>query len=286
MSIKQNKTIKRIAKAIIGLLIFISISATACYFFWFSPRYTVPILTYHYFGSDNRITGKHVPMLFVSPDNFEKQMRYLKDKSYQVISLDTLVEGLKHGNRFPHNTVVITIDDGHKSIFTYAYPILKKYGFPATVFLISDYIGVKPCYLNWDEAKEMSNNNISFGGHTRHHVYLPSIKNNKNALWDEIAGSKKVIEDHLGIPVYYFCYPEGGFSKESESVVNKAGYKGACTTNRGFDMLNRYNFYELDRVSIRNSDPYFSLPNLYKPIRFWAKLSGYYNIFRKRKGGE
>ena len=281
MSIKQNKAIKIIAKAIIGSLIFLSISAAACYFFWLSSKYTVPILTYHYFGYESIIEGNNLPLLFVTPDNFEKQMRYLKEKGYQVISLDALVEGLKNGRKFPHNTVVITIDDGHKSIFTYAYPILKKYGFPATVFLISDYIGSKPYYLNWDEVKEMSKNNISFGGHTRNHVYLASIKNNKDALWYEIAGCKKVIEDHLGIPISYFCYPGGEFNEDIEMLVKKAGYKGACTTNRGFDILNRRHFYELDRISVRNVNPYFSFSNLYKPIRFRAKLLGYYNLFRK-----
>jgi len=140
--------------------------------------------------------------------------------------------------------------------------------------------------LNWDEVKEMSKDNIFFGGHTRNHVYLPSIKNNKDALWDEIAGCKKAIEDHLGIPTDYFCYSGGGFNEGIESLVKKAGYKGACATNRGFDILDRWNFYELNRVSVRNSDPYFSFSNLYKPIRFWAKLSGYYNIFRKEKRGD
>ena len=269
-----------------GLLIFLSISLTAYYSFWLSPRYTVPILTYHYFGYADTIEWKHSPLLFVTPDNFEKQMRYLKEKNYQVISLDALVEGLKGGRRFPHNTVVITIDDGHKSIFIYAYPILKKYSFPATVFLVSGYMGVEKNYLNWDQVKEMSENNVSFGGHTRNHVYLTSIKMKKDILWDEIAGCKKVIEDHLGIPVDYFCYPSGGFNEEIEVFVKKAGYKGACATNRSFDILNKRNFYELDRISIRNSDPYFSLSNLIKPIGFWAKLSGYYNVFRKTKGGE
>ena len=276
----------KLVKITIGILIGLVISLAIFYFFWLSSRYTVPIITYHYFGYDNKIGGKRTPLLFVAPDNFEKQMRYLKEKGYQVISLDTLVEGLKNGKKLPHNTVVITIDDGYKSIFTYAYPILKKYGFPATVFLISDFVGVKPYMLNWDEVKEMSKNNISFGGHTRNHVSLPSIKNKKDVLWDEIAGCKKVIEDHLGMPIYYFCYPGGGFNEEIEVFVKKAGYKGACATNRSFDILNKRNFYELDRISIRNSDPYFSLSNLIKPIGFWAKLSGYYNVFRKTKGGE
>jgi len=274
------KIVKITAVILIGLII----SLLIFYTFWLSPRYTVPILTYHYFGYKSTIEWKRSPLLFVTPDNFEKQMCYLKEKNYQVISLDSLVGGLKKGRKFPHNTVVITIDDGHKSIFTYAYPVLKKYDFPATVFIISDFMGVEKNYLNWNEVEEMSKNNISFGGHTRNHVYLPSIKNKKDALWDEIAGCKKVIEDHLGIPAYYFCYPGGGFNKEIESVVKKAGYKGACATNRGYDILNKSDFYELDRVSVRNSDPYFSFTNLIKPIRFWAKLSGYYNLFRERKG--
>jgi len=276
------KIVKITTAILIGLIICFGIF----YKFWCSPRYTVPILTYHYFGYESTTEYKSIPELFVTPDNFEKQMRYLKENGYQVIPLDTLIGGLKSGRKFAHNTVVITIDDGHKSIFTYAYPILKKYGFPATVFLISDYIGSEKRFLNWDEVREMSKNNISFGGHTRNHVYLPSIKNNKDALEDEIAGCKKVIEDHLGISIDYFCYPGGGFNEKIESIVKKAGYKGACATNRGFDVLNRHNFYELDRVSVRNSDPYFSLSNLNRPIKFWAKLSGYYNLFREKKGGE
>ena len=142
-----------------------------------------------------------------------------------------------------------------------------------------------PGFLHWDEIKEMSKNNISFGGHTRHHVYLPSIKD-KNLLWDEIAGCKEIIEKNLDMPVYYFAYPKGGFNEEIEMLLKKAGYKGACATNRGSDILNRWNAYELDRVSVRNSNPYFSLFNLFKPIRFRAKLLGYYNVFRKIKEGE
>lgn len=104
-------------------------------------------------------------------------------------------------------------------------------------------------------------------------------------MWNEIAGCKKAIEEHIGIPVDYFCYPLGGFTKEAEMLVEKAGYKGACVTNRGADILNRHNVYELARISVRNGNPYFSLSNLWAPVRFRAKLSGYYNIFRKRKNG-
>ena len=68
-------------------------------------------------------------------------MFFLKEKHYNVIPLDELVKGIKKGKKFAHNTVVITFDDGYQDNYSYAYPILKKYGFPATIFLISDYIG-------------------------------------------------------------------------------------------------------------------------------------------------
>jgi peptidoglycan/xylan/chitin deacetylase (PgdA/CDA1 family) len=266
----------KIVKSIALILLILVILAVAFYLFWLFPRYAVPILTYHDFGY-----GKGI---LVTPENFERQMHYLKTKGFNVISFGELAEGIKHGRKFAHNTVVITMDDGYKDNFTYAYPALKKNGFPAMIFLITNNIGTEATYLDWDQVREMSAHNISFGGHTKNHVYLPLIEK-KEVLWEEIAGSKKAIEEHIGKPVDYFCYPLGGFTGEAEMLVKKAGYKGACTTNRGYDVLNRDNVYELNRISIRNSDPYFSFSNLLYPIRFRAKLSGYYNLFRRKRGG-
>lgn len=269
----RNKIIKTSAKVTIGL----SILIIGFYFFWLYPRYSVPILTYHSFDYGKALYS-------VAPENFERQMHYLKDKGFNVIPLDELVEGIRNKKKFAHNAVVITIDDGYENNFTCAYPILKKYGFPAAIFLITNNIGTNLTYLNWDEIKAMSKNNISFGGHTKNHVYLPSLKK-EDTLWDEIAGCKKTIEEHIGISVDYFCYPLGGFTEEAEMFVKRAGYKGACVTNRGDDILNKYNVYELNRISVRNGNPYFSFSNLFVPIRFWAKLSGYYNLWRTKKEG-
>jgi peptidoglycan/xylan/chitin deacetylase (PgdA/CDA1 family) len=264
MSLKQNKILKIAAIIIISLFIFFG----SFYFFYLSPKYTVPILTYHDFGY-----GKGIK---VAPENFERQMRYLKDKHYNVISLDELVRGIENGRQFSRNTVVITMDDGYRDNFTYAYPVLKKYSFPATIFLIANNIGTDVNFLNWDEVKKMSKDNISFGGHTKNHVYLPSIQE-EAILWDEIAGCKEVLEKHIGIPIGYFSYPRGGFTEAVKLLVKEAGYKAACTTNRGHDILDKNDLYELNRISIRNRDNSFSL---------WAKVSGYYNLFKTRKSGD
>lgn len=241
------------------------------YFFWLTPKYTVPILAYH---SINYGKGSH----FVNPENFAKQMEYIKEKGYEVITLDELARGIQGKKRFKRNKVVITFDDGYRDNFKYAYPVLKKMGFSAIIFLISDYVTDykedKERFLNWDEIKVMLKNNIFFGSHTKTHFYLGDAKDEKVML-EEIAGSKKAIEQKIGVPVEYFCYPTGGFNARVKEIVKEAGYKGACTTNRGFARFNS-DVYELKRIKVTNSD-------LVKPFSFRMKLSGYYNLFKRSK---
>ena len=258
----------KIFKRYLIILTAIAVPLGAFYIFWLSPRYTVPILMYHRFGYEKQT-------LFVTPKNFERQMKYLKRNNYNVISLNELVDGLRANRRFKH-AVVITIDDGYLDNYKYAYPVLKKYRFPATIFLITNFIGNNQDFMNWGQARELLNNNVTLGGHTRNHAYIPSILND-DALRDEIAGAKKAIEYNTHAPVYYFCYPTGGFTEKAKEIVKKAGYKAACTTNRGFVDFNK-DLYELKRVKATNSDTN-------NPLSFWAKLTGYYNLFRARKSG-
>ena len=237
------------------------------FFLWFPPRYVVPILMYH--SVDNK-----AGTFFVSPENFAKQMEYIKKNGYEVITLDELVRSIKDKKHLKGNKVVITFDDGYKDNFINAYPVLKKYQFSATIFLITDFIDKNPAFLSWSEVRIMSKDKISFGGHTKTHFYLGSMLDEKN-VFDELAGSKKAIEQQINTPADYFCYPGGGFNERVKSLVVQAGYKGACATNRGFADFNS-DVYELKRIKVTNSDTN-------KPFSFWAKLSGYYNLFRKEK---
>ncbi|UCH12783.1 MAG: polysaccharide deacetylase family protein [Candidatus Omnitrophota bacterium] len=262
----MQKLIRRLALFLIVTVILL----TAFYYLWLSPRYVVPILMYH------RIADGPNESLYVSPDTFLRQMAYIKWRGYTVISLDELVEGIKSGKKFKHNTVVITFDDGYEDNYEAAYSVLKSNGFPATIFLISNYIDKKQGYLKWQEIEEMlKDSKITFGGHARNNIYLPDVKS-KSRLKNEIAGCKKDIEAKIGQNIDYFCYPTGGFTEEIKKIVKEAGYKGACTTNRGFVRFNK-DVYELKRIKIKGSD------FVEKPLSFWAKLSGYYNVFRRGK---
>jgi len=258
---------------------FILIASVLAFNVWLQSQYVVPILMYHSVSSADIkpvfVIGHHregkLRLLNVSPQSFDKQMGYLQNNGYQVISLDDYVEGNRQGKKFSHRTVVITFDDGYQDNYTNAFPILKKYHFPATIFLISDIVGINPDILNWEQVKEMGKYGITFGSHTRHHAYLPSLS--KGQMKDEILGSKRAIEEHLGKPVYYLAYPSGGFSEQVKAITALAGYKAALATNRGYDHFN-VDLYELDRIHINNWD---------NELTFKWKLSGLYNLFRELK---
>lgn len=257
-------------RIIIVAVVVVGVLAGGLYFFYLSPRYVVPILMYHRFGYAEGSS------LYVTPENFKKQLAYLKSRHYNVISLDELVTGIIRDKEFPHNTVVITIDDGYQDNYTYAYPLLKKYGFPAIIFLEAGRISTREGYLTWEEVREMLAGGIAFGAHTVNGAYLPSLKD-EHELWYEISAPRGMILEVTGVDADYFCYPIGGFTDKAKELVKLARYKGACTTNRGFAELNK-DVFELKRIKVKNTDTN-------KPLSFRAKLSGYYNLFRSRKPG-
>ena len=155
------RTFKNISLVLITVLIIGSIGFT----FWLRDRYVVPILMYHHVGTPS---GKW-RLNSVSEKSFERQMAFMKRHGFQIISFDDLVEGIKKGHQFVRNTVVLQFDDGYEDNYKYAFPVLRKYGFPAMEFLVSDKVGT-PGFLTWDEVKEMEKYNFGAGAHTREMV--------------------------------------------------------------------------------------------------------------------
>lgn len=260
------KMLRNIVIAVVTSVVLLSL----VYVFVLVPKRVVPILMYHGVreGGDSS--------MYVAPSNFERQMNFIKEQGYNVISLDELVDGIKSNKKFGKKTVVITFDDGYRDNYISAFPVLDKYGFPATIFIVTGYVGDVE-YMTWDQIKIMMKHGIDFGAHTVNNVYLPSEKDTAN-LWEEVSGSKRDIETFTGKSPKYFAYPIGGFNSKVKSAVKMAGYKGACTTNRGLVRSNN-DVFELKRVKVTNSD-------MTKPFHFRAKLSGYYNLFRKVKSPE
>jgi len=239
-----------------------------------AQRYTLPILMYHKIENSDK-TKTDV----VSPAFFRKHMKYLKEHGYNVIPLKDFLKAkgnCPNNACLPRKTVILTFDDGYENNYTYAFPVLKEFGYPATIFISPDLIGKEKDgsrFLNWRQLREMRDEGIiDYGSHGMTQAYLPDISY-EDQLY-EIGRSKILLEKKLGVRIECFSYPVGGFDEKIKEEVKKAGYQCAVTTNRGHDRFNWDNF-ELNRIRLSDKDNTDTI--------LWAKFNGFYNLFRKLK---
>jgi peptidoglycan/xylan/chitin deacetylase (PgdA/CDA1 family) len=210
----------------------------------------VPILFYHYVGNNPNSKDLQRDTLSISPDKFDAQMKYLRDNGYSSISFDTLYAALRNQASLPNKPVVLTFDDGYIDFYYNAYGILRTYGMSATVFVITGLVG-QPAYLTWPQIQEMQGSGlIHFGAHTVHHYNLPSVS--PDTAFNEIQESKKVLQDHLGVPINFMAYPNGATNSQIVSLVQKAGYVGAAGTWPNTIQSESY-AYNIPRIRISGS---------------------------------
>jgi len=208
--------------------------------------------------------------LIITPQEFEKQVKWLKDNEFTPLFLEELYSMLTTGKNIPSKPVALTFDDGYQSLYTEAFPVLQQYGFSATVFLIAGYCGKdnqwpgQPSFipamnlLTWEQIDEMARYGIEFGSHTFHHPRLDNLP--AGALYDEIVLPKLVLEGRLGRPVTVFAYPYGRYTDLVKDMV-KSSYEAACSTQPGLarPVSDRYG---LERVEIK----YLSHPWVFQQL--------------------
>lgn len=204
------------------------------------PDIDVPVLYYHLIN-DNLYSP--YTSMFVSPEEFDKQMNYLKSNGYTVIGLDEIDQAARYTK-----PVIITFDDGYEDNYTSAYPILKKYNFKATVFLISSLIG-KPGYLSKDQIHEMRDL-ISFQSHTVTHPYLTRLSAEEQE--HELAESKKTIETITGDRVDALAYPIGDHNGQVIEIARRY-YKYAVLMAPGGFYHTGDDSYQIKRLNIQRS---------------------------------
>ena len=197
------------------------------------------ILMYH--NIDYPPKGARIPNLYVTPRMFRFQMWYLKAAGFRVVSIQDLVAAVEAGD-IRHNMAAITFDDGYTDFYNNAYPILKHYGYPSTVYVVSGLVGKYNVWdsksethqkqmMDWDHIVEVSENKVQIGSHTRSHPELTTLSD--AMLDEELTGSKNEIESRVNHPVVHFCYPYGDCNDRIQAAVRKAGYRFAVTTKRG-----------------------------------------------------
>jgi len=252
-------------KRITLVLIFIVLIAGGVLFL--QDSYSVPVLMYHRINE-----GAESSRLIVSPESFHRQMQFLNDSNYQVLSLDEYVSLLRSGEKPRKKSVVITFDDGYEDNYTNAYPVLKKFQIPATIFVVVGWVGKKDM-MNWQQVEELQRSGlIAIESHGMTHCEL--IQVGKLKAKEEIETSKKILESRLNTEIKYFCYPCGFFTPFIKELTRLSGYRGACATHPGKEI--RLN----DEFAIRRIRISYSADNMFI---FWAQVSGYYTFFKDRR---
>jgi peptidoglycan/xylan/chitin deacetylase (PgdA/CDA1 family) len=205
----------------------------------------VPILCYHRFAESCSAS-------FCTPAAvFEEQMRYLKENGYRVISLPEFQEFITYRRSIPAKSVIITLDDGYSSIYEIAYPILKKYGFTATLFIYTNFIGNSRSAMTWDELRQMKADGFEVGSHSLSHCDLTRKREGESdqaffeRVREELVVSKQIIDQKLGQDTTYLAFPYGAYDPAVLALCQEAGYK------LGFSVKNGGNPFFSDPLTIK-----------------------------------
>jgi len=213
----------------------------------------VPVMMYH-----DVLPEKEV-FFDMTPEEFEADLERIKQSGLTPVSLDHLVNHLKTGIPLPPKPIVLTFDDGYAGHYQYVYPLLKKYGYPATFAIYTSKVGKQlgRSSLTWAQLEEMAKDPLmTIASHTLTHPDL--TKQFGDRLDQEIISSKQTLEKALNIPIQHFVYPEGKFDERVEAIVQKAGYTSALIMRNddgkfagesdNLLTLERFGFSELDEA--------------------------------------
>jgi len=245
-------------------------------------RSDIPILMYHRVVPDESQGGVHGT--HVTTAQFDDHMRILKEKGYEVITFrDYTKYKFKHRFDRGRKQVMITFDDGYEDNYTYAFPILKKYGFRAVIYLVSHLT-----YNKWDvdnihnpekefymmnrgQIKEMQEYGIEFGGHTKTHVKLSRVDPEEARV--EIVESTEILEELLGEKMISFAYPYGDLNDRVKQIVEETGYKFGVATDSGSVCFSD-DLFQIRRIGI--------FPNITN-LGFKRKIRGNYNFIKVKR---
>lgn len=224
------------------------------------------ILTYHSISDENYDYS-------VSPDNFEKQLYYLQEK-FRIISLSELLRVLKDKKMPEENLVLITFDDGVEDNYKNAFPILKKIGVPAVIFIATDFIGKTMTnadgyffrFLDASQIKEMAESGlIKFGSHTHTHPVLTEL-NDENKINKELEESKNILEGIIKKPVKALAYPKGKSNEKIRKLAAKY-YEAAFGGEGIVGRLSETESFDIHRITITSD---------VSPIKFRFMLWPFY----------
>ena len=201
------------------------------------------VLMYHNFNDVKNISTN------IKPSTFENQMTYLKKNNYNVLKLSLLHDFFTNGKKIPEKSVFITIDDGYRSVFNVAYPILKKHKFPFSVFISAKYISnnKNSDFMSWQMLKKLKKDGVEIYNHTYDHKSLNLMSNNE--IIENIEKNHSILSNKVGVDLNFFSYPYGESNLQNEKLLKQLGFSLAFSQHSGIINMNS-NKFRLPRFSL------------------------------------
>ena len=184
------------------------------------------IVMYHRFGEDD------LPSTNIKLDQFEAHLDELSQGGYTVLPLPEIVNAIRDGRALPDRTIGITIDDAYLSVYTEAWPRLRRLGYPFTLFVATEAIdrGFER-YMSWDQIRELQAAGVTIGSQTASHLHMAANSTDRNR--DDLVRSNERFVSELGQTPDYFAYPFGEASAEVQGVVREIGFAAAFGQHSG-----------------------------------------------------
>jgi len=229
------------------------------------PVQGIPVLLYHRVGTPEDCKR---PVSCITVEEFGEQIRYLSKSGYYFASISEIVDYVEGKRVLPSKSVALTFDDGYANNYIYAFPVLKKYGAKATIFVNTCFIGREVAlkvalntflevpeqsadvvyrFLSWNEIEEMHKGGIDFQPHGHTHPDLSKLE--KNLVREEIIKSKEMLEKTLGKEGEFISYPFGRYSKRVISILKEQGFKAGVAVRPGIAKPGM-DLYALPRMGI------------------------------------
>lgn len=217
------------------------------------PEEGIPVLMYHSIST--------VPnnSLCLPEKQFSEEIEWLSSQNHHCLTIEEFYSALVNNAALPKKPILLTFDDGYSDNYKAALPILKKFNFKGTFFLIINSIGTER--MSWDQIKELVHEGNSIGSHSLKHPDLSILSAKQQE--DEIITSKQKLEDNLGISINSFCFPSGRYNQTTLELLKKSGYLLGFSTRTGKVHLGDNQFI-LKRIRIPAGMTLTTFQNLFK----------------------
>lgn len=192
----------------------------------------VPVIMYH-----DILFEKEV-IYDLTPQELKQHFELIKSTNMTPISLNRLIAHLRTGSPLPNKPILLTFDDGYGGHYEYAYPLLKKYSYPAVFAIHTSSVGVNTgrTHVSWQQLRTMASNPlITISSHSKTHPALTKLS--EQQLYKEVVESKQILETKLNRQITYFTYPYGNYDSRVKKIVAEAGYLAAIAFGTPSEMF-------------------------------------------------